>query len=139
MKWLAAALALGASTACSTGESVFGVPQYSAAIPFDVVLAPGEQIMVDSTFRVAFEGVKEDSRCPIDVICVWQGNAAVALELTAGEGPTLPFTVNTGIEPDSAVHAGYFVQLLEVNPAPVSTSRIDRKRYRVKLRIARRP
>jgi hypothetical protein len=138
MKWLAAALALGAVTACSSEDIVFGVPQYSATVPFEVVLKPGEQILVDSMFSIEFDGVKEDSRCPIDAICVWQGNAAVALALTAGDGPTLPFTLNTGIEPDTAVHAGYFVRLLEVSPAPVSTSRIDRRRYRVKLYIERR-
>jgi len=134
MKWLAMVVAIGFVAACSD-ESVFGVPQYSSVRPFDVVLAPGEEILVDGVYGIAFTGVTEDSRCAVDVVCIWQGNAAVAIGLTVGKGPTHPFTLNTGVEPYRVEHAGYRVRLLSLSPQPVSTAPIEQKRYRARLHV----
>jgi hypothetical protein len=134
MKWLASALTVVAFAACSNAP-VFEVAQYSSIQPFDVVLAPGEQILVDDTFTVAFTDITEDSRCPIDAVCVWMGNAAVVLGLTAGSGPTHALTLNTGVVPNSAAHSGYRIRLVDVDPKPVSSSSIQRREYRAKLHI----
>jgi hypothetical protein len=70
-------------------------------------------------------------------VCVWQGNAAVVLGLTLGDGPTALTTVNTGVDPQSAVHGSYRVTLVGLMPAPVSTSPIDRDDYEAILRVER--
>lgn len=46
------------------------------SVPIDqqVTMAPGEQVQVtDTSLRIRFEGVVNDSRCPIDAICVLGG------------------------------------------------------------------
>ncbi len=134
MKWLMSVLALCASAACSD-PAVLGVREFSSVHPFEVVIAQGQEILVDGVFGVQFTDVSGDSRCATDVVCVWQGNAGIVIGLTVGDGPTHPFTLNTGIEPHFAVHGGYRVRLLEVRPEPVSTSPIQLRDYRVKLRI----
>lgn len=108
---------------------------FSSERPFDVVLGIGEEILVDGIFRVVFSDVSEDSRCAVDVVCVWEGNAAVVVGLTLGTGPTNPFTLNTALEPDSAEHGIYRVSLLELAPEPRSDTPIVRESYRATLRI----
>ena len=128
----------GESDGSVTAErTVFVRPAYSSQEPFEARVQIGDEILVDGLFGVGFEDVTEDSRCPVDVVCVWQGNAAVVLGLTVGSGPTVPFTVNTGVEPHSAVHGSYRVTLVGLTPAPISTSPIDRDAYEATLRIER--
>jgi hypothetical protein len=105
MKSLASALTVVAFAACS-GAAVFEVPQYSSIQPFDVGLAPGDRVVVDDTFTIVFHDVAEDSRCPTDVECVWQGNAAVVLKLTAGSGAAFTITLTTGVPSDTGEDAG---------------------------------
>ncbi len=108
---------------------------YTTEQPFEVVLRPGQEIVVDAVFRVLFSEVLEDSRCPVGVSCVWEGNAAVRIGLTLGTGPTHPFTLHTSQQPRSAEHGGYRVTLVKVEPVPVAGSAIDPGAYRVTLRV----
>jgi hypothetical protein len=128
----------GDSDGTVTAErTVFVRPAYTSTQPFEARIGLGDEILVDGIFGILFEDVTEDSRCPVDVVCVWQGNAAVVLGLTMGSGPTVPFTVNTGVDPQSVVHGGYRVTLVGLLPAPVSTSPIDRDDYDAILRVER--
>jgi hypothetical protein len=128
----------GGSDGTVTAEkSLFVRPAYTSTQPFEARVELGDEIVVDGIFRIGFDDLTEDSRCPADVVCVWQGNAAVILGLTLGSGPTVPATVNTGVEPHSAVHGSYRVNLVGVMPAPVSTSPIDRDDYQAILRVER--
>ncbi len=114
---------------------IFVRPPYTTEQPLEAVFAIGEEIRVDGIFRVLLSDVTEDSRCPVDVVCVWEGNGAVVVGLTLGTGPTHPFTLNTAVEPRSAEHGGYRVTLLNLDPAPRSDTPIERDRYRATLRI----
>jgi len=128
----------GRSDGTVTAErTVFVRPAYTSVQPFEARVRLGDEIVVDGVFSISFDDLTEDSRCPVDVVCVWQGNAAVVLGLTLGDGPTVPATVNTGGEPHSAVHGSYRVTLVDVLPAPYSTSPIDRDDYEAILRVER--
>ena len=55
------------------------------------VLAFGETVAVPGTvLRLTLSDVPSDSRCPIDVECVWEGNALTVIGISAGMGPTFP-------------------------------------------------
>jgi len=104
--------------------------------PVELTLRAGQEAQAGtSVLRVLFLRVVEDSRCPIDAICVWQGNAGVELGLTLGTGPTVPYVVNTTLEPRAARVGGFTLTLLEVAPAPTSQGAIDPDRYSIKVRI----
>lgn len=82
-------------------------------------LSPGGVARVDEArLELRFAGVDEDSRCPVDVTCVWAGDAIVALIARAGnqerrlELHTHPDRETTG------ELAGYRVQLVSLAPAP---------------------
>ena len=50
----------------------------------EFALAPGQTATVSGTsVRLTFERVSEDSRCPTDVTCIWEGDAVVVLKVKA--------------------------------------------------------
>jgi hypothetical protein len=103
-----------------------------------LILRVGDDARVPGTIlRVGFLRLLSDSRCPTDVVCVWQGNAALEIGLALGTGPTMPATVNSGLEPRSAELGQYRVTLLQVLPSPVSTARILPDAYRARLLVER--
>jgi len=63
----------------------------------DFQLAIGESVGVEGgVFVIEFLSVLEDSRCPMNARCIWEGNARVALkvlEFTRGQAPN---TVEVG-------------------------------------------
>jgi hypothetical protein len=127
-------LALGVVAACAAGPGDGGEPDVHR-LPLDsLVLAPGQEVRVD-LLRMSFQRAGEDSRCPIDVVCVWQGNAAVELALGIGTGPSYPFVLNTANGAPAVEHGGYRVTLLDLAPAPRAGVEIPPDEYRATVRV----
>jgi hypothetical protein len=129
---LAAVLAACSSSTAPEVRSVAALAGGSV----ELTLRMGQEAQAGgSVLRVLFVRVIEDSRCPIDAICVWEGNAGVELGLTLGTGPTVPHVINTSLEPQAVTVGGFTVTLLEVAPAPTSQGPIDPDRYTIKVRV----
>lgn len=90
---------------------------------------------LDGDVLVAFRGVSGDSRCPIDVVCVWAGDAEVRLEATIGRMAWTAFTLHTGEEPRTASFSGRTIHLIAVEPSRRSDEAIDPSSYVVRLRV----
>lgn len=104
-------------------------------LPVDsLVLAPGQDVMAE-TLRLSFLEVGEDSRCPVDVVCVWQGNAAVRIALGLGMGPSHPFVLNTSEGTPGLEFGGYRVTLLALAPVPRTAAAIRPEAYRASFRV----
>lgn len=102
----------------------------------DMTLRAGEELAVGgSVVKIVFARVLEDSRCPVDVVCVWEGNAVVELGIRMGMGPTFPLQLNSSLEPQAAEWSGVRVTLLEVQPAPRAAVPIRPEDYSVKIRV----
>jgi len=128
------ALAMVSALNCGDGVEEPNPPAVQDVVRDSLVLAPGEEVRV-AQLRVGFQAVKSDSRCPIDVTCIWEGNAEVAIALGIGEGPSYPFVLNTSAGTQSADFSGYRVTLLELEPAPRSSMEIAPDAYRATFRI----
>lgn len=104
----------------------------------EFVLQYGQRALIGGESLIRFHRVSEDSRCPSDVTCVWEGNAKADLELrVSGYGP-VRFSLNTHMSfPRDTVINGVRVQLLDVMPYPKSTDRIEPKEYSVRLLLTR--
>lgn len=142
MKRLVPLALLIATAACTAGTNV-GAPDLSNALrglPTEVVLGFGEEIQVDGgVLRLSFAEVLEDSRCPTDVTCVWEGNGKVRIGIAMGMGPTHPLDLNSTVDPRSADRNGVRVTLLEITPAPISTQPIPLEDYAVRLLVEEVP
>jgi hypothetical protein len=102
----------------------------------EMTLRYGEEKAVgQSVVRLSFGQVNEDSRCPIDAVCVWAGNAQVELGIRAGMGPTYPLRLNTNLEPRSTVWSGIRITLLDVQPAPKASEPTKPEDYSVKVKL----
>ena len=105
--------------------------------PFE--LRPGETAtVVGPTLEITFEAVEQDSRCPTDVTCVWEGDATVKVALSQPSGPRQNVQLHTaGSLGRTAAYLGYEVELRELQPQPRSTAAISPDQYRLTLAVHR--
>lgn len=104
-----------------------------------VRLAVGGTARVRGTqVLVAFRRVDADSRCPIDALCVWPGDAQIRLDLTVGRAAWTPMELHTYLEPRQIEFQGFLFRVLELAPAPVSTQTTKPEEYRLVLEVTRR-
>ena len=129
-----ALLTVGAM-ACGNPTESDQVPESSLlAAPREIVLEYGDDVRLDgSPLRLSFGEVREDSRCPVDVTCVWAGNGKVAIGVAVGMGPTHELILNTTLEPRSVVWGEIRITLLELTPAPQAGIPIRQEDYAVRL------
>ena len=100
-------------------------------------LRPGEVAAVGAgRALVGFRGIRSDSRCPVDVTCVWACDAVAVVGLAQDSGPWQWFDLHTGIEPREASAIGVTVRLEEVEPQARTGGGIAQASYRVTLRVA---
>ena len=99
-------------------------------------IAAGQEAQVQGTaVTVRFVGVGEDSRCPVDVQCVWAGDAVVRLTFAASGAPSAEAALHTTLDPKSASFEGYSVRLTGLRPAPRSGTTIPPASYVATLEI----
>lgn len=98
-----------------------------------------ETVEIDGTgLSIRLLAVLEDSRCPVDVTCVWAGDAVVALEIALGEARRaygLHTNPGTATGPGEADVGGYRVVVVGLEPAPLAGVPIPQARYVATLRV----
>ena len=129
-----------AATACASSETPLSTDPSEASVvsavgqTFD--LRPGQTARVGNDgLLVGFRGVANDSRCAVDVQCVWAGDAEVRIPVTASRSDWTSLALHTTLEPRSASFRSWRVTVVDLKPAPRSTSRIDNNNYVVTLRV----
>lgn len=101
-------------------------------------LRPGEVASIeDGELLIAFHSVRQDSRCPSDATCVWQGDAELYIGTAPDGGPWSWTILHTGVEPMSRNVAGLLVTVAGLDPVPLSGSTIPQSSYRASLRVTR--
>ena len=93
-----------------------------------VTLEEGETATLSAFHAtLTFVDKSEDSRCPIDVDCVWAGRATVQLNLVVAQSPPASFTLTLGDAPDQRRDddgypvidtLGLRITLLDLRPYP---------------------
>ena len=86
----------------------------------------GRQVVIKGEkLSVRFSSVQNESRCPTGVQCVWEGNAAISIEVSKKRKKSAQaiLNTNTAIQPNELAYKKYRIKLLGLNPYP----RIDEK------------
>jgi hypothetical protein len=96
-------------------------------------LAPGQSAQV-GPLKVSFSGVASDSRCPVDVVCVWAGDAVARIELSQPTGAVETRELHT-MSPQGVTYGSYQIELVRLDPAPRSTQPIPPASYRLVVRV----
>jgi hypothetical protein len=89
------------------------------------------------SLRIKFAEVKEDSRCPSDVTCVWAGNAAVRVEVGFRGKASTSLTLNSMANSPPADYRGYRIKLVGLSPYPRSNRSIAAGDYAVTLLVSK--
>lgn len=84
---------------------------------------------------VKFLELIEDSRCPVDVNCVWAGVARIKVALTRG-GKTSEAELNT-MDKKSADFQGYTVTLTDLQPRQSRTSKYAPSAYTATVTVTK--
>lgn len=79
--------------------------------------------------------ISQDSRCPSDVQCIWQGEAVLSLSIQKNDSQQI-FSLSTVNSPFKNVF-GYNITLLSVEPYPISTRQIDKADYAAEFNITK--
>ena len=84
---------------------------------------------------VKFLELIEDSRCPVDVNCVWAGVARIKAAITRG-GKTSEAELNT-MDKKSADFQGYTVTLTDLQPRQSRTSKYSPSAYTATVTVTK--
>ena len=118
-------------------QPVGGRTEQTIQLNTEFQLGFGKEAVVDgSSLRIRFDTLLEDSRCPVDVQCVWAGNAKIVLRLEgdAREGVKL-VTLNVLLEPRAARYGGFVIRFEGLDPAPHSQQKPDLHSYVATLSV----
>ena len=117
---LAAVLAF---IACASVENVIvAEPDLAFSLPL------GKSATVTgSPSRITFTTVREDSRCPTNVVCVWEGDAKI--EITVSRNGAPPATAILSLHPPTteAQVGDLVIRFVGLAPAPVTPEPAPRR------------
>ena len=92
----------------------------------------GHQVVIKGEkLSVQFSSVQNESRCPTGVQCVWEGNAAISIEVSKKRKKSVQAILNTNttIQPNEVAYKKYRIKLLGLNPYPRIDEKIEPKDY----------
>ena len=101
-------------------------------------LHPGTSAIVSDGLKVTFDGVRSDSRCPMDALCVWAGDATVAVRLSQPPATQAERALHTDPSGSEAQYLAYVIKLVALAPYPRSDRQIRPDDYVATLTVAAR-
>lgn len=79
----------------------------------------GREVMVAAhRLKIKFVAVREDSRCPEGVQCIWAGNARISLKLSRAGSRAANMEINTMTPPREITYRNYTIKLEKLAPHP---------------------
>jgi hypothetical protein len=90
----------------------------SAALDDTVTVKLGQREFTrDRTVELSYVRLVSESRCPANVVCVWQGDAAIQVK-AATAAAAVDTTIHTALDPRVLEIGRNKISLLEVQPYP---------------------
>jgi len=102
-------------------------------------LSPGQSALIGSEpLKVTFEALTADSRCPPEVQCIWEGDAAAKISAALGSQTPASYDLHTNTSyATQVVHGPYQVRLVAVAPPPKAGVTIDPAAYVITLLVTK--
>jgi hypothetical protein len=104
--------------------------------PFE--LRSGTSASSPAGLKITFHGVTTDSRCPMDVVCVWAGDAIIAVSLSQTAGGQAERELHTTPNGSEATYLAYSITLVALAPYPRSDRQIRPEDYVATLTVKAR-
>ena len=87
---------------------------------------------------MTFDGVRADSRCPMDALCVWAGDATVTVRLSQPAATQAERALHTQAGGSEAQYLAYVIKLVTLAPYPRSDRQIRPDDYVATLAVESR-
>jgi len=100
----------------------------SHALDFPIALKMGETAKIDSELEMTLLDI-EDSRCPSDVTCIWQGTVTAKINLEKGTQDLGVYNISLDMGENEKTFDGYYIRLTNVEPYPISTEPLELADY----------
>jgi hypothetical protein len=91
-------------------------------------LRPNQTASEPDNIDVKFLNVTDDSRCPSDVTCIWQGKSTITVNVVKSSQNIGNFNLTRGLGDKNAtvqISDGYFLHLTNIEPYPKSGTKIS--------------
>jgi len=115
------------------GGSSTGPDQTPLGQPFE--LRAGTSAILDEALTITFERVSTDSRCPMDALCIWAGDAVVSVSISQGAGGWVRRELHTDPSGSETSYSMYSIKLLALAPYPRSDRQIRPEDYVATLSV----
>jgi len=100
----------------------------------EIQIKIGESVTLEKeSLTIKFKSLVADSRCPQGVVCVWEGNAEVILEVSKNE-----IALNTALDPKEKVVGDYNIQLRDVIPYPKAGEELKPEDYSIRIVVSKK-
>ena len=106
--------AIGAFTSCASVETAIVA---EPGVAFDLPLGRTATLNGDGV-RIAFTQVREDSRCPADVTCIWAGDAKIELAISRSGSPDDVRLVSLIPPADETTYRDLHIRFVGLAPTP---------------------
>jgi hypothetical protein len=128
------------AAACSRSRSITEPQVYTQVELADSVKIRVNETVIVEGIRIRLLGVPSDSRCAIDVVCIWAGDAVASLGVEMNcdcRVAPVSLDLHTSLEPKAGDAFGYRVRLLAITPAPRSLVDINPDAYVAHVRVTK--
>jgi hypothetical protein len=107
----------------------------------EFMLSPGQTAVVaGENLQLQFKDVTEDSRCPADATCIWEGQAVCDVEITLDGDVSMLTLIQPGLSDEyiMQIYNGYMLSF-KLTPYPESEQTISSEMYRLHIVISKLP
>jgi hypothetical protein len=118
-----------------------GTPETGVKLGQEFSLKVGQEVsIIGEDLKIKFAEFVGDSRCPINVVCIWQGEVTVRIEITTGGVSYTKTLVKPGSSPIyiTTDFGNYEIQF-DVQPYPEAGKKISKQDYYLKLIVNKKP
>ena len=95
-------------------------------------------IIEEDRLAIKFKAVLEDSRCPVNAVCVWAGNGKVEFEVVDIDGQKKSIILNTDEEPKAVTLKKHKLTLISLNPPRMDGVSILPEDYSVNIHVQKK-
>ncbi|MFC1944317.1 hypothetical protein ACFLX5_02315 [Chloroflexota bacterium] len=122
----------GAGCAGSTGEIEAGLGR-------EFTLSIGKTaVILGEGLSIRFDEVIEDSRCPKDVVCIWEGRVSCVVQVIEGDSTHEMVLTEQGMSDGYATETyGEYRIDFHVEPYPEEADDISQEEYRLLLTVSK--
>ena len=125
-------------TPTATPTAQLSTPSPTAVAPLTLRLGIGQSGDAGGGWVLRLEAVENDSRCGVDVVCVWAGEATVVLTATSPTGEVSEVRIVLSPGEGAAMVDGLTLRGYDLTPEPRADRPIDPATYSVSIDVAGR-